>query len=213
MNRSIAITIVLMSISAMGQQAKASIVINGVGYAPNGVGESLDATFTTPTGGVSKNLYSGLVEIAVSGTGFAFGPALNDAFYRYTDQDKTPITPENVDGHNQLAGDTKPLPENAYTHALINYIYYDVQTGMQVSPAYVPAYRSDHSYDVVVYAGTTPSNLYFGVADGVFSDNGGSYSITLTQLTAAAAVPEPTAAFMLALGLGGLAIYRRRMAR
>ena len=54
---------------------------------------------------------------------------------------------------------------------------------IEVTPVYVPAYRPDHTYSIVVDLGTdVPSQVHFGVSDGIFSDNSGAYTITIYQL-------------------------------
>lgn len=43
--------------------------------------ENVTAPFTSPFGTSTTDTYTGFVEVLVSGTGFSFGPAINDAFY------------------------------------------------------------------------------------------------------------------------------------
>lgn len=52
----------------------------------------------------------------------------------------------------------------------------------------------------------TPSRLHFGVSDGVFADNSGSYNIQIAQL----AVPEPGTLILVATSRLALIAARRR---
>jgi hypothetical protein len=65
----------------------------------------------------------------------------------------------------------------------VHSILFDVDAGREVAPDHVPAYRPDHRYQLVIDTGLAqPGALHFGVADGNFSDNAGSYTIEVAQL-------------------------------
>lgn len=189
--------------------ANASMVIGGQTYNVTAPTESMSATFLAAAGGVSSNMYGGLVQLTVSGTGASLGARLNDAFYVFTGG------PVFADGSfYQLTTDNAPLVGLNPAQDAKNFIVYDVDSNSEIlSRPYVPAYRAaDHTYTFVVdlsllgVAGT--SHLHFGVSDGVYSDNSGAYAITISQLTA---VPEPGTLALVALsGLGMLAASRRR---
>jgi hypothetical protein len=188
-------------------QAHAGYVIGGQAYSVSTPTEVLSAAFTTPNGGVSANFYSGLVQMTVSGSGQSAGSCLNDAFYVFT-------CGIYADGsYYQLTSDNAPLVGLNPAQDAKNFIVYDADSGSEVlSRPYVPLYRADHTYTFVVdlallgVVGT--SRLHFGVSDGQFGDNSGSYSVQISQLTAA--VPEPgTLALVAASGLA-LLVPRRR---
>ena len=160
--------------------------------APAAAFETITVDFTTPDGGVTTGLYSGIVDITISGTGFSFGPELNDAFYIYS------MGPAYQGSYYyQLSFGTAPLvpldPSQNATNFLVGV---------------VPAYNPDHQYSFQLNTGAlTPVQLHFGVSDGNFSDNGGSFEVTVSQ-----AVPEPaTWAMMIAgFGLVGAGMRRRK---
>lgn len=188
--------------------ANASMVIGGQTYNVTAPTESMTATFLNAAGGVSSNLYGGLVQLTVSGTGQSLGNQFNDAFYLFSGG------PPIADGsYYQLTTDNAPLVGNNPAQDAKRFIVYDVDSNTEIlTRPYVPAYRAAHTYTFVVdlsllgVAGT--SHLHFGVSDGVYSDNSGAYAITISQLTA---VPEPgTLALVAISGLGMLAASRRR---
>lgn len=122
--------------------------------------ETVNVPFTTSsngtTGGVlTAQSYSGVVTIAVSGTGWSLSQRLNDAFYVYTGG--------------------PPYYDAAWYHLRIGTGH--VVDQLRGSP---PPYTSTHNYSFAWNAGATPQRLRFWVSDGNFSDNGGSYTITVT---------------------------------
>jgi hypothetical protein len=182
---------------------KAQTTIEGIDYVRSGPGESVTAPFIPAVPGppgepgadavVTTGLYSRFVELTVSGIGESEAQNLNDAFWVFTDGAHNPITPYNDSIWYQLNVSTQTLlgwydtgfditttpPTQLAKHKIV----YDLDADTEVSPVYVPAYRPDHTYSIVVDLGTdVPSQVHFGVSDGIFSDNSGAYIITLYQL-------------------------------
>ena len=68
-----------------------------------------------------------------------------------------------------------------------------------------PAYNPSHSYTFNIDTGlTTPTQLDFGVADDVFSDNTGSFTISVGE-----AAPEPSTWALMIAGLGVVGVALR----
>ena len=150
--------------------------------------------------------YTGYVEVTVSGIGQSLGTAYNDAFYLLTGQDGSQLFPPVADPqYYQLTFGTTTLVGLDPAQDIANSIVYDVATGSQVTPRYVPAYESSGFYSFVVAVGSaSPSQLHFGVSDGFFSDNTGFYLIDLQQLTV---VPEPSSLVLCGIsGVMGLTV-------
>ena len=208
----IALSSVILSTAVTGP-AMANFTIGGDFYGTIGSTENLNATFTQADGGITTGSYLGFVQITVSGVGESLATSLNDAFYVYTDNAHTPIAPFNHASFYQLAFDTSTLigtiavPTNPALDARAH-IVYDIDDGTEVTPTYVPTYRSDHTYSFVLDTGAlVGTNLHFGVSNGNFGDNSGAYDIEITQLKV---VPVPAAALLAMVGLGGAAFFRRR---
>lgn len=157
--------------------------------APAAAVETVSVSFTSPTGGQSVGLWSGIVKLHVEGTGFSNGPAINDAFYNVASQTLNT-------GYYALGFGIAPLLPFTPTNNIQNYLV-----------GGVPAYNPAHAYTFLVNTGTAvPSTLYFGVTDGQYNDNGGSFRVTISN------VPEPANWAMLIAGFGlvGAAARRRR---
>ena len=156
--------------------------------------ETINVDFTTPDGGVTTGLYSGIVNVTVSGTGFSFGSALNDAFYIFS-----PGSPTHDGSYYQLTFGTSTLVGLNPAQNAVNFL---------VGP--MPAYNPDHVYTFQLNTGAvSPTQLHFGVSDGDFGDNGGFYTVTIDG-----AVPEPASWAMMIGGLGlvGATLRRRKAA-
>ena len=151
--------------------------------------ETVSVNFTAPTGGQSVGLWSGIVKLRVSGTGFSLGPQINDAFYMVSSQSLNP-------GYYGLGFGTSPLAAFTPSNNIQNFL---------VNP--VPAFAASSVYTFLVNTGTAvPSTLYFGVTDGAYGDNGGAFRITISN------VPEPAnwALLIAGFGLVGASLRRRR---
>lgn len=155
--------------------------------------EIVSATFLQADGGVTVGTYSGTVHITISGTGQSAGTAFNDAFYVYS-----PGAPLHFSDYYQLTfGTSTLLPFTPSQDAYLAII------------GGVPAYNASHTYSFDLNTGAAvPTKLHFGVSDGNFTDNSGSYSISVTS-----AVPEPSTWAMMILGFAGVGYmaYRRKL--
>ncbi len=152
--------------------------IGGANYVPCGTTETLTAPFVSSTGALSASVYTNYVLITCTGTGNSLASCENDAFFVYT------CGLFHDANYYQLVTTTTGsvslnTPDNAYQH-----IVYDVDAGIEVSPPYVPAYQSGHTYSFIINMNSIggTANLRVGVNDGQFDDNGGSYEVELTQL-------------------------------
>ena len=159
--------------------------------APAQAAETIAVPFTTPSVGTT-GLYSGIVRVTVSGTGFSRGSDINDAFYF------SPSGAIEPSGYYQLGFGTAPL--QPFTPG--NAAFTKVVGGR-------PAFNVSGVYTFLLNTGaTTPTNLFFGVTDGQYGDNGGAFSINV------AGVPEPATWGLMILGFGavGGAMRRRKVA-
>jgi len=203
--------------AGMDSSAHAGIIIGGITYVECGTVEWLNASFTTPEGGTSTRTYTDLVEIQVSGSGQSFQTRTNDAFWIFTDMEGNAYTPflDPGDDSYQLALDTSPItgayaaPTPSAQHASTK-ICFDIDANTEVfNRPYIPAYRTDHEYHFVADIGTSSASLlHFGVADGIYWDNSGSYTIGITQLTS---IPEPAPYILLGSGAIASILFFRRL--
>jgi hypothetical protein len=206
----VAAAVVLAAVVAMGSPAYATIIIGGVTYVDVGLAESIYVPFAMPDAATSIQAYSGYVRIKVTGIGQSNGLCWNDAFWVFTDSFGAPVTPYEGWGGYQLNCYTSTLVGSiAHTYTAAEQIYYDVDFPMEVTARpYSPPYQASHEYNFVLkVASSTPSNLHFGVCDGIFGDNSGAYNIEVTQMT-----PEPSTFALLGVGAISLLAYawRRR---
>ena len=178
-------------------------------YTVVGPTDVLTAPFASSSGTITTDTFSGPVEIQVSGTGDALFSNTSDAFYFTPSQTET--SPARGDLELAIRTPAHPLLGEADGQGgMSDAIKYDLVfiNGVgAVSPGTIPAYSSLHSYDFVIdVPDPTATALTFGVNDGGYGDNSGSYRITVTQL----AVPEPSTwvAVLGGMCLFGLTLYR-----
>lgn len=148
---------------------------------PAAASETFPASFMTPDAGVSTQSYSGLVHVTVSGTGQSLGTIFNDAFY---------LLPSGVHDANyyQLTFGSSPLVGFDPTQNAFNYIV-----------GGLPAYQASHVYSFMLNTGlVVPGQLHFGVGDGAFGDNSGSFTITISE------APEPASWALMVGGFGAI---------
>ena len=180
------------------------IVVGGVTYSGMGSVETVVAPFVSPSVGTTGT-YSGLVELVITGAGFSSGPNLNDAIYGFT-----PYVWRDYQYYQLNIGWTgaplSPLVGNARN--IDNFVRWSEGTGDITNPSQIP-YNPTHEYHFVVAVTGSASPLSFGVSDGIFSDNGGAYTIQVLRLTAQAAVPEPGTMALFGLGILGLCFRNR----
>ena len=126
---------------------------------------------------------------------------MNDAFYVFSDGVNDFATPFHDPNYYQLTFGTSTLVGLNPSQDAYHFI-----------PAGVPVFNSDHVYSFILNTGAvSPTQLHFGVSDGNFGDNGGAFTIQLTQL---GGVPEPASWAMMTLGVAGVggALRRRKLA-
>jgi hypothetical protein len=184
-------------------------------YRIAGPSETLTAPFVSSTGVSTIGLFSGPVEISVSGTGSSDGTLLNDAFYFLPGQMGAAATAASSLSSSYQLGlgtDSQSFGSDPALDDIQNNIVFISGVG-QVSAGTIPTFNPTNTYDFVLAvpdASLTP--LTFGVLDGGHSDNSGSYTVTVTPLSpgAAPAVPEAPAGALLALGLLPVFLVVRR---
>jgi serine/threonine protein kinase len=119
--------------------------------------ETITVDFTNPNGTQTTNSYQGSVTASISGIGQASQTQWSDAFYRYTNTTGTPTT--------------SPGHPDCWVLWINN-----------EDPSYfgqLPGYNSGHTYTFSLNA--PGGTINFRVCDDVYSDNTGTYTITLTQ--------------------------------
>jgi hypothetical protein len=119
--------------------------------------ETLSVDFTNPNGTQTTNSYQGSVAVSISGIGQASQTQWSDAFYRYTNTTGTPTT--------------SPGHPDCWVLWINN-----------EDPSYfgqLPGYNPGHTYTFSLNA--PGGTINFKVCDSVYSDNTGTYTITLTQ--------------------------------
>lgn len=202
-------------LSVLGS-AQAAWILGGQSYTQGSTTESLSAAFNSATGALSSNSYTGYVLVEVSGTGNSFANILNDAFYVFGQSTSTTALPNYglvITRSADVTAGGGGANDDASRH-----IVYDILGNTAVGSApYFPAYQANHTYSFILDSAalTGPATqLRFGVDDGQYGDNGGSFNITVTQLVQGTGqtVPEPTSLLLMGGALGLLAASRRRRA-
>lgn len=167
-------------------------------------GEAVNAPFISTAGAATMGSYSGLVEIVVMGTGFSYGLNENDAFYCTLAADERCPAPGVIldPQYYQLNIGMTGLPFSGGEANNIDQFIVFIENVGPVGPGTLPAYDSvEHIYHFVVNLPIAlPSVLSFGVSDGIYADNGGSYDISVFQL-APKMVPEPGSLWLALVGL------------
>jgi hypothetical protein len=188
-------------------EADASVLISGH-FTRTGTSESLNAPFTSFST-ATANAYSGLVEIVVSGTGASLFSQINDAFYGVPGG-----SPYDSQFYRLNVGwASAPLaPLVGEPRNIDNFIVFIEGVGA-VAPTATPAYATanDHQYHFVIDTGLAAAEtLQFGVSDGNFGDNFGTYLVDVFQLAAGVNIAEPGMLGLFGLGLAGLGVAARR---
>ncbi len=176
-------------------------------YQVSGPTDTLTVPFSNGTGVTTTDVFSGSVEIQVSGTGHAYYSDISDAFYMTASQ-----TEYSQNGMFELAIGTPehPFPGASPSDVAIKFDITFIDGVGPVTSGTIPAYSSTNTYDFVINVpNSTATTLTFGVNDNQFGDNGGQYNLEVIQL---AAVPEPSTWAML-LGGAGLIVFGRRFRR
>jgi PEP-CTERM motif len=171
--------------------------------------ENVVAPFGANVGATTTGTYTGFVEILVSGRGFSLGSRINDAFYL------TDTGQGLANNFYHLGLGTTAQPWNAATP---NFPSLGVERFMSfingvgsVSAGTIPAFDPGSTYNFVVDLSSQSSKLTFGVLDGIYSDNGGAYALSVWQLRpGVAAVPEAATWLMMIVGFGAVGAAMRR---
>lgn len=166
--------------------------------------ENVVAPFIASGGTPTTSAYSAFVEIIVSGTGYSFGLNENDAFYcSFSADGRCPAPGVVLDPqYYQMNIGMSGIPFAGGEANNIDQFITFIEGVGSVSPRTLPAYdAAEHRYhfilDLPVFA---PSLLQFGVSDGIYSDNGGSFNIQMFAVVRSL-VPEPGILLLVFLGL------------
>ena len=209
LSKAICLVAATMTLAAFARPAEAQSVSSA--YTVAGPTDTLVVPFTSSA--TTPDIFSGPVEIQVTGTGHAFYDDPNDAFYFTATQTECRnggFTGTN-NGMFELAVGTPQHPFPYTSDASSDAIKYDIAFINGVGPVAagtIPAYSIANSYDFVINVpNSTATALTFGVNDNNFGDNGGQYNIEVIQL---AAIPEPSTWALLLGGAGLLVLMLRR---
>jgi hypothetical protein len=124
--------------------------------------ETLIVPFVYGDAGVQTvNSYSGLVQVAVRGTGQASATEWSDAFYIFTDAQGSPVEPYHPDGWFNFTLWINGGPADSF-----------------VDP--IPPYNPAHVY--VFYIVVPEGPLTFAVGDAYTIDNSGEYQVFVRDL-------------------------------
>lgn len=200
----LAATVLALSIGTAAMAQATSVSAN---YQRTGIGESLTAPFANIAGTPTVGTYGGLTEIIVSGTGFALGPVVSDAFY-FLDGSPVGVYYGLNIGYTGLPFAGGPTNNIQATMEFI-------ETVGMVAPGTIPPFRSGNDYRFVLNLPESAGILRFGASDGAYVDNGGAYNISVFPvIRGAVAVPEPSTLILFALPtvVAGAMILRRHRA-
>ncbi len=185
----------LVTSSTEGEQ----ISLSGTTYTEISAPEYLNPQFNVAGGQTTTGIYTGLVEVLVSGFGQDdFGPNQVDAFYNFNRTTNEVVGLYNkslrIGSETQLV--TLPsgkawLPNSSlYSEAgaphVANFaIAYDGDSyvpplgpdGLDLSYGLVPVYNPDHTYHFVMDLGSYSGTITLGFGDGGTSDNEGAYEV------------------------------------
>jgi hypothetical protein len=169
-------------LTCLAPTAQAQFSIDGKSYVTHGNTETLTTAFDSPLGTVTTQRYKNLVLLEVKGVGQSPAENYNDAFYIYKGffrQDSF---------FYQLGATTESSFHLNTASNVSKQVVFDALTGKTCGRDDVPAYQKDHVYSFVIdlalmpKAPKTPTNIRFGLTDGIYSDNSGVFTITISQL-------------------------------
>jgi len=121
-----------------------------------GNGETVSVMFNSQQGVQTKIAWGGKIQVTVSGTGQSYGTCTNDAFYTFG-----PCA-------------NPPAYQGGYYCMLLNSKEPKSQVGL-------PPYDPNHVYNFVYDLGATLSSVNFKIADGVYTDNSGMLTVTVSK--------------------------------
>jgi len=110
----------------------------------------------------TSGLYSGEIELVISGTGQAGGQDYSDAFYLYAHPDGTPYEPP-ITEHFDLEIDGQRA------------IYI---LGLLDNP---PPFSADHVYRVTYDVGAESRQIQFRISDEIVDDNQGAFKVEIYE--------------------------------
>lgn len=190
-------------------------------YTRTGQAEALVAPLSVFGGVTTSQLWSGQIELTVSGVGYNF-PApggFTDAFYYYAPGTPDVRIPERDDQNWGLRMSFSGCAASFECGApsILDFIVFSEGLGAVTplanflpgdpeGPLVMP-YRADHIYHFVIDVRDSARNLTLGYGDGGVSDNGGQFDIRMFAVTA---VPEPATYALLLGGLAFLLLVVRR---
>ena len=167
-------------------------------------GESIIAPFASSAGAPTAGSYSSLIEIIVSGTGSSFGLNQNDAFYCSLSADERCSAPGVVldSQYYQLNIGMAGLSfAGGEANNIDQFITFIDGVGPVPQGTLPPYDAGGNTYHFIANLPISmASTLRFGVSDGIYFDNDGSFAIQVFQV-AASPVPEPQSLVLMMFGL------------
>jgi PEP-CTERM motif len=209
--KTIIYAVAAMAVASFSVSTSASVLISDNFTRVTPV-ENVIAPFFSNAGATTSGTFTGFVEILVSGRGFSLGNLVNDAFYLTQ-------SGQGLGGNFYHLGlGTMGQPWNAFSP---NFPSLGVERFMSyidgvgsVAAWSIPAFNSSSTYNFVIDLSAQSSPLTFGVLDGAYVDNGGSFALSIWQLRAGvAAVPEPATWLLMISGFGAIGTMVRRKKR